>query len=142
MSAKNVLIKKLFEYGEMAFIYFDGIDKFNDRFLKASGKIEVKENNPVLCMGCGNFASRSFPKIAKATYILGTSDSLYGNVYRVEDNTIYKGMSGGPLIDLKTFKVIGVNYAGQEPGSKEEDYPRNVCSKIDKTVFKKMKRII
>ena len=86
----NISIGELYEYGEIVFISFNGIKRFENRFLKVSGKIEAKENTKVLSMGCGNFAVQSFTREAKETFIMDTSDSLYGDVYRVEENTIYK----------------------------------------------------
>lgn len=141
MVKKDIFVKEIFEYGEIALINFEGIEEFKNRNLKLAGKIYDGMNKTVYTLGVAALPKTSFPKTCKKTTIIGDSDLQFENVYRLSDQSIYKGMSGGPVIELQSYKVIGVNFVGPSEKEDTEEYPRCLCSIIDKTIFKKMIKI-
>lgn len=138
----RILIKELYLWNEIVFVKFDGIEKFQNKNLPLNGKINKNDSDSVICLGMmGIKTSRELTPGFKKTQIISTADRIRSFCYVLTDGTIYKGMSGGPLIDTNSFKVCGVNYIGQTPGQKSEDYPQNLSSVINKTCLKEMKKI-
>lgn len=141
MIRHNVVLTSVYEYGEISLVSFKEIEDFKNRNLKLNGKIYNEMNKPVFTLGAVSLPKKSFSKVCKKTLIIDNEDLEFGKVYRLSEQSIFKGMSGGPVIDLDSYKVIGVNFIGPEEREMTEEYPRCFCSPIDKTVFKKAIKI-
>ena len=139
---QRVLVKELYLWNEIVFIKFNGIDRFKNKNLPLNGKIVKTDSNSMICLGMmGVKTQKELSPDFKNTRIINTANRTKSFCYVLTDGTIYKGMSGGPLIDTETFRVCGVNYIGQTPGEKSEDYPQNLSSVIDKTSLKIIRKI-
>lgn len=126
-----------FYFGEIAFLKIDKIDCFKNKFLKISPLLENEPAN-AYCCGC-QINDRSGLGIQfEKRQIIGSNNYHSSKGYTLQRGSILKGMSGAPLIDAKTFAVIGVNFEGHDSG--DINTYNSVSSVLDKTKFKEMKK--
>lgn len=98
---------------EIAFLKIDAFDLFRTKCLKLIDADFTKPSK-AFCCGCQLNDSSGLGVLYRERSIIGENNYMGSLGYTLERGSIYKGMSGGPLIDVDTFKVIGVNFLGSE----------------------------
>ena len=136
---KSVEIKvgDAFIFNEIAFLKISNYELFKNKELKVQSEQYDYENNDAFVIGSQSSNSRTLGLVSKNTSIIETSYLHNSDAYLVRRGTIYHGMSGGPLIDSKTYRVIGVSLSGQ---LNEEHEQENACSILYSSSFKQMKK--
>lgn len=133
---KHAIIDAYF-YNQIAFLKIDLYSNFIPRELKIiDSKSTLPINQNVISIGVQNPLEDGLSFLRSDTKITAISN-LYGcKALIVEPNKIYKGMSGGPVLDANSFKVIGVNYTGQSKDVNKLEPVASCASIINKESFK------
>lgn len=135
----EVQILECFVYNEIAFARIDCIDEFKNKTLKIiDNSTYIKKG--IKAITCGYKDTNGNVILNKETEVLSIDKVFESSCIMCEPGTIFKGMSGGPVIDGNTFRVIGVNFTG--PSSSDLDIDSSSClaSIITKDTFRMVER--
>lgn len=128
-------IKECFVYNEIAFAKIDCIDIFKNKTLKIIDSFDSIDAN-TKAMACGFKDTSGKVILFNDTSILTKGCFFNTNCIMCEPGKIFKGMSGGPLIDLDTYKVVGVNFTGPDSSNSNIDSSSCLASIITKNTYK------
>lgn len=132
----NVNISECLVYNEIAFAKIDKIYLLNNKSLKIIESTEdIKTDSKVITSGYQDIKDLAILKYHTA--IINIGYYINANCMYLKPRTIYKGMSGAPVFDSKTYSVIGVNYTGQSKDEKNADSVNCTAAIITKGTYKK-----
>lgn len=132
-------IKECLVYNEIAFAKIDCIDIFKNKTLKIIDSFDSIDKN-MKAMACGCKDTSGKVTLFNFTSILTKGFFFNANCVMCEPGKIFKGMSGGPLIDLNTYKVVGVNFTGPDSSNSNIDSSSCLASIITKNTYKVAKK--